>query len=131
MTLGGELEWNWVWEAPSTDCRVVSAPSIGMEVNFDHGGQTLQFVIANPVLQPGTYPLTLLIYEDAGRQWQLDGSTTCTVEIEDYELVDWVQDDHHRFSGTLVCTGPLRELFDDTELTLSEVTFSVYAGRHF
>ena len=132
MLLGGALEQQWEWTEATTDCRVFSDPAIGTHVTYEHGGQMLEFIIPSAIFQPGAYPLTILNYESGGQAWQLqDSSNNCIVDVEAYELVDWVRDDHHRFNGTIMCSGPLVEAIDDSELTLSNVTFSIYAGNEY
>lgn len=143
LTLGGAIEWAWVWQEPGTTCEInteallLTSSSSGAAVRFTHGDtEFFEFALPMP-LGDGTFLLDAVTYSQGGQFWTsedltgLGGSAICSVSIQGHEVVDWVQHDHHRFTGTLVCDGPLDEIGGDGELFVSAVTFAVYAPEGY
>lgn len=140
ITLGGALEWAWVWieeDACSINTAVLLNDGFesGTAIRFPHGEGTF-FEFTVPTLAVGTHFADSVIYSEGGQVWEAGGFSTssetiCSVAIGTYELVDWVQRDRHRVVGTVVCDGPLDEVGGNSELTVSNVTFSVYAPEGY
>lgn len=139
ITLSGALEFIWVWKEGDA-CSINTSTLLsdgfgrGTAIRFPYGDMAF-FEFTIPSLAVGTYFTDSVIYSQGGQIWDAGGFSTspanCSVSIGSYELVDWVQNDHHRIVGALVCDAPLHEVGGDTELTVSNVSFTVYAAEGY
>jgi hypothetical protein len=128
------------WAAPSAECSVSNESVLGgtIEWSLDNA----QFRFRSPgVLGIGVHLVTVTYRDSAGKTWYSTAGSgsippsTCVATIVEWELVDWVVDDHYRIRGMVTCPGPLL----DTDIGdlgsaqrlqfMQDVTFNVYVGK--
>jgi hypothetical protein len=124
--LGNAIDYAYVWRDPSTECGLDSTTG---SVVFRTDAASLEFRTGVPLVV-GAHIGEVIYTSPEGLIWtNYQGATTiCSLAITSSEFVDWVWDDHQRITGNVACSGPLSSLDGEPNLSVSAVSFTVYAA---
>lgn len=126
FTLGGDLNGAWSWRHPTASCNVAKTEGLffaGIEFQNDNG-EWMRFELPDDTLGPGIHAVEVLYATESFEIWR--SQSDCILDILEFEIVDWNTNDRYRMRGTVVCTEPLVNMGNGSQITLDGIVWSVY-----